>query len=256
VLGSDTRTPAAVAALLADRGMGASSVVALAQLGGPDERRFIGTAASWLHAETDPLVLTAVEVLADPGAEALPTVPGLPDEAYANDGQLTKRDVRAVTLSRLAPLPGRLLWDVGGGAGSIGIEWMRVHPSCRAIAVESDPERAARIAVNAERLGVPDLRVVEGAAPEALDGLPRPDAVFVGGGVTTPLLLDACWEALPPGGRLVVNAVTVQSEAVLAEWHGRCGGSLTRLSVAQAEPVGGFTGWKPAMPVTIWTVTR
>jgi precorrin-6B C5,15-methyltransferase / cobalt-precorrin-6B C5,C15-methyltransferase len=256
VLGSDGGTPAAVAALLAEGGHGASRLTALAQLGGPGERRFEGTAAGWPHAQTDPLTITAVEVVAEPGTVPLPTVPGLPDEAYAHDGQLTKRDVRAVTLARLVPLPGQLLWDVGAGAGSIGIEWMRVHPSCRAIAIEADPERAARIAHNADRLGVPDLRVVEGRAPDALTGLPRPDAVFVGGGATTPLLLDACVEALGPGGRLVVTAVTVQSEAVLAEWHGRCGGSLTRLSVAHAAPVGGFTGWKPAMPVTLWSVTR
>jgi precorrin-6Y C5,15-methyltransferase (decarboxylating) len=256
VLGSDGGTPAEVATLLAGAGYGASRVVALAQLGGPGERTFEGAAAGWPHVATDPLVVTAVEVAADAGTVPLPPVPGLPDDAYASDGQLTKRDVRAVTLARLAPLPGRLLWDVGAGAGSVGIEWMRVHPSSRAIAVESVPDRARRIAANAARLGVPGLRVVEGRAPEALTGLPRPDAVFVGGGATTPLLLDACWEALPPGGRLVVNAVTVQSEAVLAEWHGRCGGELTRLSVAHAAPVGGFTGWKPAMPVTIWSVTR
>jgi precorrin-6Y C5,15-methyltransferase (decarboxylating) len=256
VLGSDTRSPGAVADRLREWGYGASRLIALAQLGGPDERRFEGTAATWPYEETDALVLTAVEVVADPGTVPLPTVPGLPDEAYANDGQLTKRDVRAVTLSRLAPLPGQLLWDVGAGAGSIGIEWMRVHPSCRTIAVESEPERVHRIRQNAGRLGVPDLQVVEGEAPDALLGLPQPDAVFVGGGATTPLLLDTVWEALAPGGRLVVNAVTLESEAVLAEWHGRCGGSLTRLSVAQAQPVGGFTGWKPAMPVTIWSVQR
>jgi precorrin-6B C5,15-methyltransferase / cobalt-precorrin-6B C5,C15-methyltransferase len=256
VLGSDGTTPAEVARLLAGGGYGASTVTALAQLGGDGERCFTGTAAYWPHADTDPLTVTAVEVLADPGTVPLPTVPGLPDEAYAHDGQLTKRDVRAVTLSRLAPLPGQLLWDVGAGAGSIGIEWMRVHPSCRAVAVEAAAERAARIAANATRLGVPDLRVVEGWAPEVLVDLPQPDAVFVGGGATTPLLLDTCWEALRPGGRLVVNAVTVQSETVLAEWHGRVGGSLTRLSVASAAPVGGFTGWKPAMPVTVWSVRR
>jgi precorrin-6Y C5,15-methyltransferase (decarboxylating) len=256
VLGSDTATPGDVARLLRAGGYGASRLVALAQLGGIHERRFTGTAAHWPHPETDALVLTAVEVVADPGTVPLATVPGLPDEAYAHDGQLTKRDVRAVTLSRLVPLPGQLLWDVGAGAGSIGIEWMRVHPSCRAVAVESDPVRAKRIAANAAHLGVPDLQVVEGRAPDALPALPPPDAVFVGGGATTPLLLDVCWDALTPGGRLVVNAVTVQSEAVLAEWHARHGGSLTRLSVAHAEPVGGFTGWKAAMPVTIWSVTR
>jgi precorrin-6Y C5,15-methyltransferase (decarboxylating) len=195
-------------------------------------------------------------VAADPGAQPPAAVPGLPDDAYEHDGQLTKRDVRAVVLARLAPLPGQLLWDVGAGAGSIGIEWMRVHPSSRAVAVEADAERAARIGRNAERLGVPDLRVVTGRAPEALAGLPAPDAVFVGGGATAEGLLEACWAALGPGGRLAVTAVTVQSEAVLAGWHARCGGSLTRVSVAHAAPVGGFTGWKPAMPVTLWTVTR
>jgi precorrin-6Y C5,15-methyltransferase (decarboxylating) len=245
-----------VAELLRDRGYGASRLTALAQLGGPAERRFTGTAADWPHPDTDPLVVTAVEVAADPGTVPLPPVPGLPDDAYAHDGQLTKRDVRAAVLARLAPLPGQLLWDVGAGAGSLGIEWMRVHPSSRAVAIEADPERARRIALNADRLGVPGLRVVEGRAPEALGDLPRPDAVVVGGGATTPLLLDACWEALAPGGRLVVTAVTVETEAVLADWHARCGGALTRIAVAHAAPVGGFTGWKPAMPVTLWSVTR
>jgi precorrin-6Y C5,15-methyltransferase (decarboxylating) len=256
VLGSDGRTPAEVARLLAAHGLGASRLTVLAALGGSAEHRVEGTAAGWRHEETDPLVVTAVEVAADPGAQPPAAVPGLPDDAYEHDGQLTKRDVRAVVLARLAPLPGQLLWDVGAGAGSIGIEWMRVHPSSRAVAVEADAERAARIGRNAERLGVPDLRVVTGRAPEALAGLPAPDAVFVGGGATAEGLLEACWAALGPGGRLAVTAVTVQSEAVLAGWHARCGGSLTRVSVAHAAPVGGFTGWKPAMPVTLWTVTR
>ncbi|WNV76168.1 precorrin-6y C5,15-methyltransferase (decarboxylating) subunit CbiE [Geodermatophilus sp. DSM 44513] len=256
VLGSDGGTPAEVARLLADRGLGASRLTALAQLGGPAERQVTGTAAGWPHADTDPLVITAVEVAADPGTVPLPTVPGLPDDAYASDGQLTKRDVRAVTLARLAPLPGQLLWDVGAGAGSIGVEWMRVHPSCRAVAVESDAVRARRVGQNAARLGVPGLQVVEGRAPAALEGLPAPDAVFVGGGLTSDGLLEVCWAALRPGGRLVANAVTVEGEAVLAAWRARVGGELTRLSVAHAVPVGGFSGWRPAMPVTIWSVTR
>jgi len=256
VLGADGTTPAQVAERLRRWGYGASRLTALAQLGGPDERSFTGTAADWTHTDTDPLVVTAVEAVADPGTVPLPTVPGLPDDAYASDGQLTKRDVRAVTLSRLVPLPGQLLWDVGAGAGSIGIEWMRVHPSCRAVAVEAVAERAHRVRQNAARLGVPGLQVVEGAAPEALGDLPTPDAVFVGGGATVPGVLENCWSALPPGGRLVANAVTLESEAVLAQWRARVGGSLTRLLVAHAEPVGGFTGWKPAMPVTIWSVTK
>jgi precorrin-6Y C5,15-methyltransferase (decarboxylating) len=256
VLGSDGSTPRQVAALLTGRGYGASRLTALAQLGGPAERTFCGTAAEWPHLETDPLVITAVEAVGDPGTVPLPTVPGLPDDAYAHDGQLTKRDVRALTLARLVPLPGQLLWDVGAGAGSIGIEWMRVHPSSRAVAVEADPQRAHRIRQNAGSLGVPDLHVVEGRAPGALAGLPTPDAVFVGGGATTPLLLEVCWEALPAGGRLVVNAVTVESEAVLADWFARVGGDLVRVGVQRAEPVGSFSGWKAAMPVTIWSVTK
>ena len=256
VLGSGTCTPAEVASLLAGAGYGASRLTALAQLGGPAERNFIGTATGWPHAETDPLVVTAVDVVADPGTVPLPAVPGLPDEAFEDDGQLTKRDVRAITLAHLGPLPGQRLWDVGAGAGSIGIEWMRTHPSCEAVAVEFRPDRAQRITRNATSLGVPGLRVVEGRAPEALAGLPAPHAVFVGGGATTPGLLEACWAALPDGGRLVANAVTVESEAVLAGWFARVGGELVRIGVQRAEPVGSFTGWKPAMPVTIWSVTK
>jgi precorrin-6Y C5,15-methyltransferase (decarboxylating) len=256
VLGSGGTTPAAVAALLTAIGYGPSAITALAQLGGPSERVFTGTAADWPHADTDPLVVTAVEAVADPGTVVLPAVPGLPDDAFEDDGQLTKREVRAVTLSRLAPVPGQLLWDVGGGAGSIGIEWMRTHPTCRAIAVEARADRAERSRRNAVRLGVPGLEVVEGRAPEALAGLPAPDAVFVGGGATTEGLLEACWTALPSGGRLVVNAVTVESEAVLAVWFARVGGDLVRIAVQRAQPVGGFTGWKAAMPVTIWSTVK
>ena len=255
VLGSDAGSPAEVAGLLTGRGFGSSTLTVLGNLGGPSESIDTGTAEGWAR-PSPALAVTAVECSADPGAVPLPTTPGLPDDVYENDGQLTKSDVRAVTLARLAPAPGGLLWDVGGGAGSIGIEWMRVHPASRAVAVEASPERAARIGRNAHALGVPHLHVVTGRAPEALAGLPRPDAVFVGGGVTAPGLVEACWEALPSGGRLVANAVTVESEAVLAEWFARVGGDLVRIGVQHAEPVGRFTGWKPAMPVTIWSVTR
>jgi precorrin-6Y C5,15-methyltransferase (decarboxylating) len=256
VLGSDGGTPAEVAALCVRLGYGASRVSALAQLGGPAEQVVTGSAAGWPHGVVDPLVVTAVEAVADPGTVPLPTIPGLPDDAFDDDGQLTKRDVRAVTLARLVPLPGQLLWDVGAGAGSIGIEWMRTHPSCRAVAVEAHPDRVARIERNAACLGVPGLRVVEGRAPEALAGLPAPHAVFVGGGATTASLLETCWAALPVGGRLVANAVTIESEAVLAGWFARVGGELVRMGVQRAQPVGSFTGWKPAMPVTIFSVVR
>lgn len=255
VLGSDGGTPAQVAALLAARGFGGSGLTVLGDLGSAEESVVRGTAATWSGA-SPALAVTAVECVADPGTTPLPTTPGLPDDAYENDGQLTKSDVRAVTLARLAPVPGGLLWDVGAGAGSIGIEWMRVHPASRAVAVESSPERAARIGRNASRLGVPHLQVVTGRAPDALAGLPAPDAVFVGGGVTAPGLVEACWDALPSGGRLVANAVTVESEAVLAAWSARVGGDLVRVGVQHAEPVGRFTGWRPAMPVTIWSVGK
>ncbi|MBB5118702.1 precorrin-6Y methyltransferase [Streptomyces eurocidicus] len=256
VLSAGAGTPAEVAALLAARGFGPSRLTLLEQLGGERERRAEGPAEGWPHPPGDALNVLAVECRAAGGTPRLPLTPGLPDEAFEHDGQLTKRHVRAVTLATLAPTPGELLWDVGGGSGSIGIEWMRAHRSCRAVAVERDPVRAGRIARNAEALGVPALRVVTGPAPAALAGLPTPDAVFVGGGLTAPGLLDACWQALPAGGRLVANTVTLESEALLTEWYRRHGGELTRLAVARAVPVGGFTGWRQAMPVTQWSAVK
>ncbi|MEU0134873.1 precorrin-6y C5,15-methyltransferase (decarboxylating) subunit CbiE [Streptomyces sp. NPDC006296] len=256
VLSAGAATPAEVAALLRDHGFGPSRMRVLEQLGGAAEDRLDGTADTWDHPPGDPLNVIAVDCRSTPGALRLGAVPGLPDEAYEHDGQLTKRHVRAATLGVLAPAPGELLWDVGGGSGSIAAEWMRTHPSCRAVSVERDPERARRITRNADRLGVPGLRVVTGRAPDALAGLPVPDAVFIGGGLTAPGLLDACWEALPPGGRLVANTVTLESEALLTEWYRRHGGDLVRLAVAHAVPVGGFTGWRQAMPVTQWSVQK
>ncbi|MEZ0075748.1 precorrin-6y C5,15-methyltransferase (decarboxylating) subunit CbiE [Planotetraspora sp. GP83] len=258
VLSADAATPGRVAALLVARGYGASVMTVLQQLGGPGERQMSSTAGRWEAevTEIDPLNVVAVECRPDPGVPALPSVPGLPDEAFEHDGQLTKREVRAVTLSRLAPVPGELLWDVGAGAGSVAIEWMRAHPACRAVAVESRAERAARIGRNAAALGVPGLRVVHGTAPEALTGLEPPGAVFVGGGATVQGTVEACWEALRPGGRLVMNAVTLESESVVAAWHGKVGGDLVRIAVDRAAPVGGFTAWRPAMPVLVWTAVR
>jgi precorrin-6B C5,15-methyltransferase / cobalt-precorrin-6B C5,C15-methyltransferase len=252
VLSEGADTPGELAALLADDGWGDSALTVLEQLGGPAERRLDGTARDWAHPPGDPLNLVAVTC--DGPGRAL--TPGLPDDAFDHDGQLTKREVRAVTLAHLAPRPGELLWDVGAGNGSVGIEWLRAHRTCRAVAVEPDPTRAARIAANADGFGVPGVRVVEGRAPEALDGLPAPDAIFIGGGVTADDVLPRCWDALPAGGRLVANAVTVESEGVLGAARARLGGELTRLSVARAAPVGGFTGWRPAMPVTIWSVAK
>ncbi|GAA2464703.1 precorrin-6y C5,15-methyltransferase (decarboxylating) subunit CbiE [Actinocorallia cavernae] len=259
VLSAGATTPEEVAALLADRGYGPSRMRVLEQLGGDRERTTAElTADDWARTKRpcDPLNIVAVECRRAPDAVRLGAGPGLPDEAYEHDGQLTKKHIRAATLGALAPAPGELLWDIGGGSGSIAIEWMRTHPSCRAVTVERDPVRAERILRNAERLGVPGLRVVGGAAPAALAGLPRPDAVFVGGGLTAPGLLDTCWTALPRGGRLVANTVTLESEALLADAYRRHGGELVRLAVAHAVPVGGFTGWRQAMPVTQWAVQK
>jgi precorrin-6Y C5,15-methyltransferase (decarboxylating) len=255
VLGSDDETPAQVAALLAARGYGQSVVTVLGGLGGPEEEIRSGVAAAWAQPVSE-LVVTAVECRADRGTLPLPTTPGLPDTAYESDGGLTSAEVRAVTLARLAAVPGQLLWDVGAGAGSIAIEWMRAHRTCRAVAVEEVGERAERIARNASRLGVPYLRVVRGHAPDVFPRLPAPDAVFVGGGLTTPLLLDACWDALPVGGRLVANAWTAEGRAVLEQWQGRVGGDLVRLTVDRAGRDGPAIEWRPAAPVTIWSAVR
>ncbi|EFL20706.1 precorrin-6Y C(5,15)-methyltransferase [Streptomyces himastatinicus ATCC 53653] len=244
------------AGLLRDRGFGPTRMRVLEQLGGAREHTVEGTAEAWPHPPGDPLNVIALDCAPAADTRHLSAVPGLPDAAYEHDGQLTKRHIRAATLAALAPAPGELLWDVGGGSGSIGVEWMRAHPACRAVSVERDPVRAERIIRNATALGVPALRVVTGAAPSALDGLPTPDAVFVGGGATAPGLLETCWDALPPGGRLVVNTVTLESEALLTTWYTRHGGDLVRLAVSHAAPVGGFTGWRQAMPVTQWSTTK
>jgi precorrin-6Y C5,15-methyltransferase (decarboxylating) len=256
VLSSDAATPAEVARLLTDKGFGGSTVTVLDQLGAPEEARRSGVAETWGAALGDPLNVVAVECLLSPEGTRLGLAAGLADAAYEDDGQLTKREVRAVTISSLAPAPGELLWDIGGGAGSIAIEWMRSHRTCRAIAVESDTERAARIGRNAEALGVPGLRIVNGLAPGVLAELPSPDAIFIGGGLTADGMLDAAWTALKPGGRLVANTVTLESEALLARWYASNGGELIRIATSRAKAVGGFTGWQQAMPVMQWSVTK
>jgi precorrin-6Y C5,15-methyltransferase (decarboxylating) len=250
LLSNGPETPAAVAARLLARGAGKSAMTALAHMGGSRESRISASAEDWGDPEVPALNTLAVDCRLDAGAPLLPRVPGLPDEAFRNDGQLTKREQRAVTLAALAPVAGQLLWDVGAGCGSIAIEWMRAAPRARAIAVEHNKARIAMIAENAEALGAPQLQIVEGKAPPALEGLEPPDAVFLGGGLSTPGLVDACWAALKPGGRLVANAVTLEGEQVLTAWQSRAGGRLTRIAVARAEAVGAFRGWRPLMPVT------
>ncbi len=245
-----------VAAIVSAAGYGPSRFVVLEQLGGPDERIVEATAETWGEREADPLHVVAVECVREAGAPLRPLVPGLPDDAFKHDGALTKRHVRAVTLAALAPTPGGLLWDVGAGSGSISIEWLRAEATARAIAVEPRPDRARRIIDNAARLGVPSLVVVVGRAPEALAGLDRPQAAFIGGGLTAPGLLEWVWDALRPGGRLVANAVTLEGEQALFRARASWGGELVRLEVSQAEPIGGFTAWRSALPIVQWSVGK
>ncbi|GAB1581874.1 precorrin-6y C5,15-methyltransferase (decarboxylating) subunit CbiE [Phyllobacterium phragmitis] len=256
ILSNDGETPGEVARLLDARGFGESTLTVLEHLGGPKERRIDGIASGWSHKGVADLNVLAVECRG--GAQAIfhSSVAGLPDAAFENDGQLTKRDVRAVTLARLAPMPRELLWDVGAGCGSIGIEWMRAHPTCRAIAIEAHEGRQGMIERNRLALGVPGLELVRGEAPAALAGLEAPDAIFIGGGFTDEGVAETCWERLRPGGRLAVNAVTMESEAMLLQWQKKTGGELTRISVAHAAPLGGFNVWRQALPVTMLTAVK
>jgi precorrin-6Y C5,15-methyltransferase (decarboxylating) len=256
VLSEDGFSAQGVAELLTARGFGPSRITVFEHLGGTKEQRSDGVAEGWRAGEHAALNLLAIDCIGGPAAQAYSLIAGLPDDAFQNDGQLTKRDVRAATLARLAPLPGELLWDVGAGCGSISIEWMRSHPSCRAFAIEGNDGRQALIRANADNLGVPNLELVAGAAPAALAGLAQPDAVFIGGGVTEPGVIEACWAALRPGGRLVANAVTVQSEVLLIAWQEKVGGELTRIAVSHSKPLGGFDVWRAALPVTVFVARK
>lgn len=252
----DGAAPAAIAARLAERGFGASPMVVLECLGGPREALRRGTAGDWDPRPAADLNTVAVELVAAPATDWLPTLAGLDDDAFDHDGQLTKREVRAITLARLMPAPGALLWDLGAGNGSVAIEWLRAEPTARAIGIEQRPDRLDRARANARRLGVPGLKLIEGHLPEALAGLPVPDAIFLGGAVAQAGLIDHLVTLLPPGGRLVANAVTLSGEAALIEAQARHGGDLTRIQIARAEPVGPHLGWRAAMPVTQWAWRR
>jgi precorrin-6Y C5,15-methyltransferase (decarboxylating) len=252
----DESTPRKLAALLTRSGFGASRLVVLEALGGPRETIRATSAEAFAIDNIDPLNMIALEVIAEPAARTIPFTPGLPDEWFEHDGQITKRDIRAVTLSALRPLQGQMLWDVGAGSGSVGIEWMLSHPSCRTIAIEARSDRAERLRRNALALGVPDLTIIEGTAPAAFAGLAPPDAAFIGGGATDPGLLDAVIAALKSGGRLVVNAVTLETQALLIEQHARHGGDLIQLSIARVDTVGAFHALKPAMAVLQWAWSK
>jgi len=255
-LTSDGGGPAALARLIADSGFGASRLTVLEALGGKRERICSASAGSFDLGAIDDLNIVAVEVSAEPGARIIARTVGLSDALFEHDGQITKREIRAITLSSLAPRRGELLWDIGAGAGSVAIEWLLADPAQRAIAIEARADRAQRIARNAAALGVPGLQVVHGTAPIALEGLPQPDAVFIGGGASDPGVLDAAIATLRRGGRLVVNAVTLDTEAALIARHARLGGELTRIAITRADQLGAKTGWRPALPVTQWVWTK
>jgi precorrin-6Y C5,15-methyltransferase (decarboxylating) len=251
-LTSDGEAPAVLARLLAETGFGASRFTVLEWLGGPREQIRNATAGGFEFATVGPLNTVAIEVEAAADARVLPRTSGLADHLFEHDGQITKREIRAVTLSSLAPRRGELLWDIGAGSGSVAIEWLLADPAMRAIAIETRPDSVARIRRNAAAFGVPGLEVIEGVAPAALAGLATPDAVFIGGGCDA-AVLDAATRALRARGRLVVNAVTLETEAQLLGRHSAFGGDLIRIAVSRAEPVGTKTGWRAAMPVTQWT---
>jgi precorrin-6Y C5,15-methyltransferase (decarboxylating) len=254
ILTTGAETPAQIARFLTERGFGKSRLSVLAHMGGKDEARFDGLAESWAH-EVPEFNTLAVECVAAPNAALLPRVPGLADKLFQSDGTMTKQEVRAVTLAKLMPMRGALLWDIGTGCGSVAIEWMRGARYARAIGVEPRADRRAMAAANALALGVPKLELVDGTVPEALEGLDAPDAIFIGGGLSEPVF-DVAWSALKPLGRLVANAVTLESQSLLAALHQKHGGQLVKLSVERAEPLGPHQGWKPLRSVTQWSLIK
>jgi precorrin-6Y C5,15-methyltransferase (decarboxylating) len=245
-LSADHTTPAALAALLARWGFGETRITVLEAMGGLEENCFRFSAMKGVHDRIAKLNMMALEIA---GGSALPLAPGLDEDWFETDGQITKREIRALTLAALAPQRGELLWDVGAGSGSVGIEWMLRHPASRTIAIEARADRAARVARNAAALGVPALEVHVGAAPEALEGLPTPAAVFIGGGASNPAVTETCWMALPQGGLLVINAVTLETERAVTARHGEWGGRLTRIGIERLEPIGPMQGFAPARTV-------
>ena len=254
VLTTGAETPVQIAKFLADRGFGKSKMTVLAAMGGENEKRFDGTADTWAH-EVPAFNTLAVECIAAPDAALLPRVPGLSDDLFKSDGTMTKQEVRAATLAKLMPMRGALLWDIGAGSGSIAIEWMRAARYARAIGIEPRADRRAMAADNALALGAPKLELIDGSVPEALSGLDAPDAIFIGGGLSEETF-NIAWDNLRPLGRLVANAVTLESEAILFSLHQKHGGQLVKISVNRAEPVGSLTGWRPFMPVTQWSLVK
>ncbi len=254
-LTSDGAAPTLIADLLADEGYGASRMTVLENLNGPNER-ILSSLAEDFEGKVADLHVLALELNPIGDTPLRSRVPGLPDDAYRHDGKITKREVRAITLAQLEPTPGALLWDIGAGSGSISIEWMRAARGAKAVALEPLASRRAFALANAAALGVPNLQIHDLVAPQGLEKLDQPDAIFIGGGLGAQNMIEECLNLLKPGGRLVANAVTLESEAVLIAAHSRHGGELKRISIARAKPVGALTGWKTFMPVTQWSFLK
>ena len=251
VLSTDETTPGKVAAYLAQKGYGTSRITVLEALGGPDERIRASAAANFDVTEPNRLNILALE-LEGPSRAAL--VPGRADDHFGHDGQITKHDIRALTLAALAPYPGALLWDVGTGSGSIAIEWLLTHPRNQAIAIDRHAERFAQAGANARNLGAPEIKLVHGEAPAVLADLPTPDAIFLGGGAHRPGMIEAACTALRSGGRLVANAIALETESALSAAFFRQGGTLSRIGISRIDQVGQMAAYRPAMAVTqyVW----
>jgi precorrin-6B C5,15-methyltransferase / cobalt-precorrin-6B C5,C15-methyltransferase len=255
-LSADRHTPIQLAQILQEQGFGAVQMTILEHLGGSQEKMVSDQINDWVSSDRLIADLHVIALECPDTISGYSRLPGLPDDAYIHDGQLTKREIRAVTLSTLAPCPGQLLWDVGAGNGSISIEWLRSHPRNRAVAIEQHPQRLQNIVANATILGVPNLQIISGQAPAALINLPTPDAIFIGGGLTILGMFETCWQALKPGGKLVANGVTVETEQLILQLQQQYGGKLDRIAIQRAEPVGKFLGWKALNPVTQWCVDK
>ncbi len=255
ILSSDQHTPNIVCDRLTEWGYGDADITILEHLGGSKENQLHTIARQRVTKPIAPLNTIAIQTHNSQFSIPYAQFP-IPDAQYQHDGQITKQEIRTLTLAALSPFPGQLLWDVGAGSGSIGIEWMRTHPRNQAIAIESHPDRLANITHNAKNLGVPNLKIIAGRAPEALQNLQRPDSIFVGGGITQSGVFETCWDALNDGGRMVINGVTLETEMKLFQLKQAHGGSLTRIQIQRAEPIGNFLGWKSLSPITQWLVTK
>ena len=257
ILSKNGSSPVEVANLLDKKGFGESKITVLEHLGGINEDKICEKAAQWKKTRCANLNTIAIKCVADGNIPMLSRVPGLPDEVYENDGQLTKREVRAITLAQLQPLSGQVLWDIGSGSGAISIEWLRLGGHRRAIAIEKKPERAEALRRNADNLGAADIKIYEGDFLSIKDEIKcQPDAIFIGGGASNLDLLKVAWSSLNPGGRIVVNVVSIEAVQALVNFRKTNGGELSRITIERSSQIGSFNAFKPLMPVTQFVASK